>query len=199
MNTPGSVEAIILAAGSSVRLQMFKPGALLFGSPLIDHCIQGLRHCCERIIVVGGNRIELLTDLLARGREYTSPAVELVENPDWEQGMFTSIRTGIAHVRAERFFVLPVDCPRVPPDVHRLLLAEDANVVVPAYFGKRGHPILLHRSIIADIVHEPEQSSLRAVVSRAGIREVSVGAPEVLFDIDTPDDLDRITRMGRAI
>ena len=186
MNSTGSAAGIILAAGASARFAPFKAAALIRGKPLLHHCLKGLRGVCSQLIVVGGNSIDALRPLLEI--DDFGP-VELVENAGWAGGMFTSVKAGIRRVRDEAAFVLPVDCPLVPPGVFRRLLEAPGPAVVPAFQGRRGHPVLVRRQLFCRILEEPDGSSLRDLLACCGVVELSVDAREVLLDIDTPEDL----------
>jgi molybdenum cofactor cytidylyltransferase len=189
MMTPGQVTGVILAAGASGRFPPFKAGALLHGKPLLHHCLEGMRKVCSQIIVVGGSNMEVLRSLIDAGG---AGPVDLVENRGWAGGMFTSVKAGLARVRTGAAFVLPVDCPLVPPAVYSALLATPGQAVVPAYRGRRGHPVLIREVLFDRIVREPDTSSLRAVLTEIGAAEVDVDVPEVLLDLDTPGDLQQL-------
>ncbi|MEW6510111.1 MAG: nucleotidyltransferase family protein [Bacteroidota bacterium] len=182
-----SIEGIILAAGSSFRAGTFKPGLLIGGKPMIALCIEGMYDTCRRIIVVGGHEFEQLRSLV-EGID----RVECVENVSYQKGMFTSVKAGVSCVRGERCFLLPADIPLVPPRVYQQLLTFDADVVVPSFQGRNGHPVCFSSAIIPRILREPDESSLRDVVKSVGIRAVEVDAEEVLIDIDIPEDYDRV-------
>jgi len=184
---------IILAAGASGRFPSFKPAALMYGRPMLHHCLLGLGSVCERMIVVGGSNLEALRLLLEAGD--AGPA-ELVENPAWKAGMFTSVKAGVARVQTDTAFVLPVDCPLVPRSVYRALLAASGAAVVPVYRKRRGHPVLLRRELFGEILAEADESSLRGVLARCAVVEVEVEAPEVLMDLDTREDLERLATDG---
>jgi len=181
------IEGVVLAAGSSFRAGAFKPGLLIGGVPMIVRCVEGMYDSCRRIIVVGGHEYERLRALL-KGME----RVECVENTSCAKGMFTSVKAGVSCVRGERCFLIPADIPLVPPRVYRQLLACEANVVVPSYQGRNGHPVCLSRAVIPRILGEHDESSLRDVLKGVGIRVVEVDAEEVLIDIDTPEEYARV-------
>jgi molybdenum cofactor cytidylyltransferase len=149
----------------------------------------GLHEVCIEIIVVGGKNIGVLRSLLD-ATEFGP--VELVENAGWSAGMFGSVKAGLKRVRTDAAFILPVDCPLVPPAVYRTLLATPGASVVPSFQQKRGHPVLIRRELFSDILAEPDESSLRQVLARRGVVEIEVDAPEVLLDLDTPGDVVRL-------
>jgi molybdenum cofactor cytidylyltransferase len=181
------VEGVILAAGSSSRAGGFKPGLPIDGRPMIERSIAGMSGICSRIIVVGGHEFERLRSLVEHIEN-----VECVQNVAHEKGMFTSVKVGLSRVRGERCFVLPGDIPLVPRRVYEGLLSVDSDVVVPSFRGKTGHPVCCSASVIARILQEPDESSLRDVLRIIGFYTMPFDAEEILVDIDTPGDHARV-------
>jgi molybdenum cofactor cytidylyltransferase len=181
------VEGVILAAGLSTRAGTFKPALRIGGKTLIERCVEGMRGVCDRIIVVGGHEFERLCSL-AEGIEN----VECVQNICYRKGMFTSVKAGLSHVRGERCFVLPVDIPLVPKRVYDRLLSLDADIVIPAFGGRKGHPVCCSNTIIPRILENPDESTFSGVLRAIGFRTVSVDAEEILVDVDTPEEYERI-------
>ncbi|HEX9006275.1 MAG TPA: NTP transferase domain-containing protein [Bacteroidota bacterium] len=181
------VEGVILAAGASSRAGAYKPALPIGGKPMVGLAIEGMRDLCQRIIVVGGHDIARL-----RGLVEGYAGVECVENPLYRKGMFTSVKAGLAAVRAAQCFLTLADIPLVPPDVYQDLLAANAEIAVPAFRGRKGHPICLSRGVIARILAEPDDSSLREVIAVIGCSVIDVDAEEILLDLDTPEDYERI-------
>ena len=189
MSAGETVEGIILAAGSSTRIGAFKPGLMIGGKSMLVRCVVGMSSVCGRIVVVGGDELDRLRSLVAG---YAT--VECIENPLHHRGMFSSVKSGLAVMRGDRCFILPSDMPLVPPAVYRLLLEEDADVVIPVYHGKKGHPVCLSKTVVPRILREPDDSSLRDAIKAIGHRNVEVDAEEILIDVDTPQDYEEICR-----
>jgi len=183
------IEGVILAAGASFRAGAFKPALPIGGTPMVQRCIGGMQGICGRIIVVGGHEFEQLCSLVQG-----IAGVECIQNSAYEQGMFTSVKAGLSRVRGGRCFVLPVDIPLVPPRVYRALLSDDADIVVPSFHGRNGHPVCCSASVIPRILREDDESSFRDVLRAIGFRALPVDAEEVLIDIDTPGDYERVQR-----
>lgn len=184
-----SVEGVVLAAGLSTRAGRFKLAMKLGDKTLIEHAIAGMYSLVERVIVVGGHRYDLVRDIL-RGYE----RVEVVFNERFEAGMFTSVKEGLRHVRAQRFFLLPGDHPLVGEEVYRRLLAVSAPVVRPAHRGYKGHPLLMDSRLIPAILAEPDTANLRDFIRTVGFRTVEVGDDSIFLDVDTMADFEAVKR-----
>ena len=187
MESDERVEGVILAAGSSSRAGTFKPALLVGGRPMVERCIKGMRPVCSRIIVVGGHDFESLHSLVEG-----IAGVECVQNAAYRKGMFTSVKAGLSRVRGERCFILPADIPLVPLRVFEALLSVSADIVVPSYRGRSGHPVCCSATVIPRILSEPDDASLRDVIRAIGVRPVPVDAEEILLDVDTPEEYLRI-------
>lgn len=183
------IEGVILAAGLSVRAGTFKPALSLGGKSMIERCIEGMRGVCGRIIIVGGHEFGRLRSLVEGVDD-----VECIQNISYQKGMFTSVKAGLSRVRGERCFVLPADIPLVPSRVYEKLLLAEADIAIPSFQGKNGHPVCCTKTVIPDILREPDESSFRDVLRKIGFRTVPVDAEEVLIDVDTREDIERIQR-----
>ena len=186
-----NIEGVVLAAGYSSRAGAFKMGLDVGGRSVIQRCVDGLVPLCSRIIVVGGYRIEEIQTLL---RNYSK--VEVVLNTRYAQGMFTSVKEGVARVAADRFFLTPGDYPFVTPEICRSLLGVEGEIIIPTYRGRKGHPILISGSIAQELLGEDDESNLRAFIQRKGFHTLEVNEEGILLDIDTPDDYHRILELA---
>lgn len=184
-------DAVVLAAGLSRRAGVFKPAVVVAGRALLRHAVDGLRPVCRRIVVVTGHEHAAAAALVAG-----LPGVAVVHNPRYAEDMFLSVQAGAAALAADGrpFFVLPADCPFVPPAVPRALLeafaaAAGARAVVPEHAGRGGHPVLLPAAARALILAAGPGTTLRHVVAGCDPLRLPVDAPAVLADLDTPADL----------
>src|SRR5262249_35198921 len=149
------VAGIVLAAGRSTR--MGGPNKLLEeinGKPLVRIAAeQALASRASPVIVVTGHQKERVERALA------GLPVKLVHNPEFAQGLSTSLKAGIAAVPAEAdgAVVALGDMPQVGAVlIDRLIGAfapeRGALVVIPTIEGKRGNPVLWARRFFPDLL-----------------------------------------------
>ncbi|MGE5341438.1 MAG: nucleotidyltransferase family protein [Candidatus Omnitrophota bacterium] len=184
----GDIFGVIPAAGLSSRTGNFKPALLIRGKPLIACAIESMVAWCREIIVVGGYNIETIRELT---RHYAN--VRVVCNPHYATGMFGSVKVGIRQGTGQWFFLVPGDCPSIDPAVYETLLdSRDRDptqtIFIPVKDGRHGHPVLMHRRHIPDILREPEESNLKLFINRHNFFSVEVNDPGILFDVDTMAD-----------
>ena len=182
-----NIETIVLAAGLSERVGVFKMELPLGDKTLIERTIEGPYQVSSRIIVVGGYKIERLREILSSYEK-----VEVVFNKNYKRGMFSSVKEGVKYVQAERFFILPGDCPLINENVYRALLEVDADIVIPAYRGKKGHPVLLRGSLKRSLLEEPDDSNLRNFIKKNRYAILEVPDNGIIIDVDTVEDYEKI-------
>ena len=186
--------AVVLAAGRSTR--MGGPNKLLAeirGRPLVRIVVEEAlaSHAKPVIVVVGHQRGEVekvLADL----------PVQLIYNPDFAQGLGTSLKAGIAAVPAEAdgAIVCLADMPQVDASLlNRLIAAFDpdrgALIVMPTVEGKRGNPVLWSRRFFPDLMAIEGDVGARHFIARYGeaVVEVPLEGKAALVDVDTPEAL----------
>jgi molybdenum cofactor cytidylyltransferase len=126
--------------------------------------------------------------------------VTAVHNPDFEQGMFSSLKAGIASLPdwVTGCLILPVDVPllRVSTIQRVMHAAAQSGVAVvnPAFHGLRGHPPYVGRPLFAEILQGDGQGGLRAILwsHEKQAREVAVFNAGCLSDMDTQEDYNRL-------
>jgi nicotine blue oxidoreductase len=189
-----SIAGLLLAAGGGRRLGG-RPKALLRhrGRPLVEYGAGVLRTAgCARVHVVLGAQAAAV-----RERAQLGDCV-LVENPDWADGMGSSLRAGLdslAGTGARAALVSLVDQPGIGPEaVARVLAAyeDESSLVSAAYDGVRGHPVLFgaaHWAGIAATATGDRGARAYLQEHEEAIRLVECGDVAQPYDIDTEADL----------
>lgn len=183
-------EAVVLAAGKSTRTSWYKMTLPLGHKHIIDHTTDALLQVCNRVIVVTGHNAHECKQALQHKQ-----GVDLVHNPDYEKGMFSSIQRGVSALKGDTFFVLPGDQPLIMPDTLRQLLAAYGTIINPAYRGKKGHPVLFRNNSRKGILDMPSNAILRDFIHNRKSEVIEVNDPGILLDIDTDADYERIRKI----
>ena len=187
------VAGLLLAAGGGRRLGG-RPKALLEhrGHLLVEHAVEALRAAgCARVHVVLGARAEEV-----RARAALEGCV-LVDNPEWERGMGTSLRAGLASLSgtgARAALVSLVDQPGIGAEATARVRAgyrDDTSLVSAAYAGRRGHPVLLGAAHWAGVgaTATGDRGARAYLREHADITLVECGDVAQAYDIDTEADL----------
>jgi len=189
------IAAIILGAGLSSRMGLPKLILPWGKTTVIGQVVEILTQAgiSESLVVTGGARLEVEQAL--RG-----VPVQLVFNPRFENGeMMDSLQVGLAQLSqaADATLIALGDQPQIQLSVVQSVLEtyrqQHANLVVPSYKMKRGHPWLVGREHWKELsqIHPPE--TMREFLGRhaAEITHLPVSTDTVLRDLDTPTDYAR--------
>lgn len=164
------IGALILSAGFSSRMGAFKPLLPLGDKCALERLMALYSHArVGEIIVVTGHRSQEIDVVV------NDPDMRTVYNAHFEEGMFSSIKTGLAELspRTKAFFVHPVDTPLVRPMTIKALVSafqkEENDVVCPCFRGKRGHPPLIDFKLREAILRWDGAGGLRAFLTKLGL------------------------------
>ena len=185
-----TVAGLLLAAGGGRRYGMPKALVRHRGRLFVEHAADVLHAGgCAPVVVVLGARAAAV-----RGTAALS-GVSLVDNPDWADGMGSSLRTGLSALAAtdsEAVVVLPVDTPGVTAEaVARFVaLASPTALARATYDGVPGHPVLIGRDRWAAVSElATGDAGARPYLARHDVPAVPCGDVADGADVDRPEDL----------
>ncbi|MFH1511962.1 MAG: NTP transferase domain-containing protein, partial [Bacillota bacterium] len=89
---------------------------------------------------------------------------------------------------ADKVLILPGDCPFVGSQVYTALLAAEGDIVLPEWRKHTGHPVLLTRSAISELLRDDRYESLQQFIVAHTHKRVAVDDTGILRDIDTSDE-----------
>ena len=189
------ISAIILAAGESRRMGVQNKLLLQIDSEvLIRKFVKSVSNSLvDAVLVVVGFEAEKIKAVLH------DQAVKFVENPSYEEGMTTSIQSGVKASSNEStgLMICLADMPFAETSDLNLLIqafndyrsTESSLIIVPVFQGKRGNPVLFSEVFREKILtHKCE--GCREIVRQFPhyVKEVSMENENMLRDIDTPVD-----------
>ena len=191
------VAALVLAAGRSTRMgAVNKMLAQIGGKPLVRIAVeQAVASHAHPVIVVTGHEREKV-ELALKGLP-----VRLVHNPNYVEGLGTSLKAGVAAVPEESDAVIVClgDMPQVDAAlIDRLIAAFDPErgglVVVPSIDGRRGNPVVWSRRFFQDLMGIQGDVGARYLIGNyaESVVEVPVAGEAALTDVDTPESLSAV-------
>jgi molybdenum cofactor cytidylyltransferase len=192
MKKEEKIGIIILAAGNSLRLG--RPKQLL---PYQENCllkrivVEAMAVPNTFTLVVTGYKTEVMEAEIADTR------VETVFNPEWQEGMASSIRLGIETLKEllpqlDSCILSVCDQPHVNREVFKALIKKHLHageeLIASAYADTLGTPALFRRNYFKDLM---------LLNGREGAKKIFLQYPDVVFklpfekgaiDIDTEED-----------
>ena len=195
--------AVVLAAGESRRMGRHnKLVADIDGTQMIRRVLDTV--CGSRarpvIVVTGYQDDEVRAAASAND-------VTFVHNPEFRQGISTSLRRGIRALPGDvaGAVVFLGDMPWVSPVlVDRLVAAFDPDhgveICVPVYRGRRGNPVLWSSRFLPELANLSGDAGGRGLLAThaALVGEVASEDDGVLADLDTPGALKKQVQRGQA-
>jgi molybdenum cofactor cytidylyltransferase len=190
------IVAIVLSAGESSRMGSPKALLPLAGKTFIERIVACFKATkVGKIVVVLGHNAEQL-------RPQIEPlGVSVVVNPDYRRGQLSSLLTGLRTVETEPgvdgVLMHLVDQPLINPGAIDQMIdrfyESKKSIVIPTYKGKKGHPVLLSRSLFPELFQAPLDEGAKPVVRAHSDEtlEVETGDEGFVIDIDTPEDYRR--------
>ncbi len=215
------VSGVVLAAGASTRFGSPKMLAPVppDGRPMLAHVIDTWRGAgfAEIVVVLGSGPREIrkkTEEDLLRMKKSGSRAgahddhlgagdvapVRFIENADWESGMFSSVRAGLAAIRPESTHAAlsPADLPFLRRSSLRTVLsatdlpeADSRTLLVPVCGLRRGHPLVIPAFLVARVLSWPAGARLNRLFAEPDVKVLNLeGFDEtILTDVDRPADL----------
>ena len=185
------INAIILAAGQSKRMEKLKPLLRFNDTTFLGRIISVLKLSdVDRITVVLGAEAEFIR------KSVDLSGTNIVINKDYQKGQLSSLIAGIEETpqETEAILVCLVDNPFITKEVVNKVVSKfkETNnpIIVPVFEKNRGHPTLFARSLFNELLNAPEEKGARYVLhsNEGKILELEVSERGILIGIDTPEN-----------
>jgi molybdenum cofactor cytidylyltransferase len=170
-----------------------KPLLLWRGEPFIRHVARtALGAGLSPVVIVTGAHTPEIRAAVA------DLPMMLIHNPDWEAGQNTSVGCGLRALPdtiGSAVFLL-ADQPQIPIELVKALNEQHARslspIIAPLIDDRRGNPVLFDRVTFADLLSLTGDVGGRAVFAKHPITYVPWHDANVLLDVDTPEDYQRL-------
>ncbi len=183
--------ALILAGGLSSRMHFPKAYLLYRDSSFAEKIIREYREAgIESINIVMNHQL-----CKKEWEGYLSPIREkatIIENHKPEIGRSYSLLLGLNNaMQSDYCFIQNVDNPFVDSNLISRMIRDknEGGLTVPAYLGKTGHPAMISKKIMRDILRNNQNDfNLKEMLKRYPRNVVEVDTDEILLNINTHED-----------
>ncbi len=191
------IAAVLLAAGGSSRMGHSKQLLKFNDVSFVKRAAQiALSSRCDRLYVVVG------AESSAVSSEVEGADVTIVPNPNWRRGMGSSIHAAIREVKCERklfdaVLILLVDQPAVSIALLNEMIQqfeEGSDLVASFYSNSLSVPALFPKAYFEELENLPDNRGAKALLKKHDTKVIKIPFPDGAFDIDTPEDLERLRR-----
>jgi len=184
---------IILAAGASSRMGAPKQLLLVDGKTLIKRtCDTAMDTPCHPIVLVLGANRNLIR------KETERMPITVIDNPQWENGMSSSIKMGLAGAymtekAIEAVVFLTVDMPYVSTELINKMIEkaksdEKIEIVACKYENQMGIPVLFKRSLFTNLLELSGDEGAKKVVVKNKDKVAFIDFPQGKLDLDTAEE-----------
>ena len=188
------VSILILAAGNSSRLGSPKQLVTFMGKTLIESITEVALSISEEVLIVLGGNADLILSKLERFES----EISIEFNPNWQQGMGSSISIGVEKLaeKSDLILILLSDQPFISKVLLQDMLQTYANyknpVVACVYNNTLGVPILFNKSVFPELLKLSGDKGAKSFLHLYENRISTVDFPEGIFDIDTIEDVENL-------
>lgn len=183
---------VILAAGASSRLGEPKQQLYFQGKTLLQRAIQAAQEsgCAPVAVVLGANYEKLFPEL-------ENHPVVAVQNPEWQEGMAASIRSGLhalLQIKPELSDCIFMVCdqPYADAEVLKKLIQarQDGRngIVASAYNNTLGTPVLFNKVYFPELLALQGQEGAKKLIMKHKAAVTDIAFPAGAIDIDTAAD-----------
>jgi len=192
---PAKIAGLILSAGESSRMGSDKALLEYEGCPFLERLISiFLRHVSPVIVVLGHHAAAIQMAIPRR------PNLDFAINSNYRAGQLSSFQAGIRALPAnyDAALLTLVDHPSVRDATIAAMIerftCSKSPLVIPRFQGRRGHPVLLSRAILDEILSLPQTASAKQVIHghMEAALQLDMDDPGVLRDVDTPADYESL-------
>lgn len=188
------ISAILLGAGESKRMGFDKLSLPWGEKTVLEQCVQTLlRSRVREVVIVQGIRNRVIRAPRHRKR------IKIVSNPHRAEGMSTSIQKGLRTIRtgSDGILIALGDQPflktRTIDALIRVFDRREKGIIVPAFQGKTGHPVIFHQTYKKELMSLRGDVGGRSIIERhrEDVQVVRVRSSGVVKDVDTWQDYEK--------
>lgn len=205
-----SLFAIVPAAGLSRRMGLPKLVMDLGGKTVIERLLTTLSHprVQETVVVVRRGDVELASVIKDLDLPNVHTMQPEIDPPDMRRSVehaVEALRSRHSPQVSDGWMLIPADHPVLDADALAELIAAwettAEDILIPQHGGKNGHPAFFKWTIAERIQEIPNDQGLNWLRTASGIRlrKVSVDSESILFDLDTPEDHQRLIRYVESL
>ena len=187
---------LILAAGNSSRLGYPKQLIEFEEKSLIERITETALVVSDNILIILGGNSELIIPKLERFND----TISTIFNPDWQQGMGTSIRMGTEKLaeKSDAILILLSDQPFISTVLLQnmtQIFQKSPNPIVSCVYNQQlGVPMLFDKSVFPELMKLSGDRGAKSFLHLYKDTISTIDFPEGIIDIDTFEDVEKLKK-----
>ena len=187
---------LILAAGNSSRLGYPKQLIEFEGKTLIERITETALMVSDNILIILGGNSELIISKLERFND----TISTIFNPDWQQGMGTSIRIGTEKLaeKSDAILILLSDQPFISTVLLQNMIQifeKSPNPIISCTYNQQlGVPMLFDKSVFPELMKLSRDKGAKSFLHLYKNTISTIDFPEGIIDVDTFEDVEKLKK-----
>ena len=189
---------VVLAAGSSSRMGQTKQLLPLMNTTLLRYTVSEALSATNDVVVVLGANDEMIRENLK------NVPVDIVHNSEWQQGMSSSIKSGVSFLTEQKspdaIIIMVADQPFVSSSLLIDMMAayeRSGKMIVACSYSKTvGVPVLFDKSFFDLLMNMEGQTGAKQIIADNMNLTQTVAFPKGNIDIDTKEDYETFKKMN---
>ncbi|MBY0478304.1 MAG: nucleotidyltransferase family protein [Chitinophagaceae bacterium] len=187
---------VILAAGASSRLGSPKQLLVYSGATLLQHSVEVAQTAdADPVVVILGANADLIKS------EIKNTKANAVVNPEWKEGMASTIRFGLQTLlklnpEVDAVVMMVADQPFVTAELLNNLMEvhrkKQRSIVASKYGTTFGTPVLFAKRFFPELLELTGDVGAKSLVRKYMNEAAFVFFPEGEIDIDTVEDYEKL-------
>lgn len=189
-----NIAVLVLAAGKSSRMKSIKQLEKINGKTLLDITLENIKRVIQNNIfcVLGANSDKIK-------KEITTKNVNFIDNKNFENGLSSSIISGINYFKNEKLLfdgilILLADQPAIDPNYLKSIILlfkeKKQNIIASNYGNKKGVPAIFPQKYFSDLLLIKGDKGAKQFLKTHQKNVITPKVKTNLVDIDTKEDLD---------
>lgn len=188
---------LILAAGNSSRLGQPKQLLQFNGKSLLSHVVSQALEITPAVVVVTGSKNEEIE------KEIHDLKAFVAENPNWQDGMGSSINSGLKKLldnfpTIENVIISVCDQPFIEASVFLELISKQKDsqksIVASAYSNTLGTPVLFTKKYFPDLITLSGNEGAKKLLNKFREDVAQINFEKGAIDIDTIEDYEQLIK-----
>ncbi len=179
-----NIVVVLLAAGKSSRTTDMKQLYRVDGEYLINRQIKIVQSYGYKVVVILGHKYEKIRAILNKD-------VKVIINDNYNDGMFSSVKSAFINIKADKLIFCHIDRPMVSKEIFQKLIESETQITTTFFKNKKAPPIMINYSMKKELLNSTHKRLDYWIKSTKKASHIEVEDEQVLFNANTDEKLEQ--------